>query len=97
MTTTDPGRLAPELRRHAIDAARSKVTARTKRDEHQATGQMFGYVTALKMIIAAGLDNPGTAPPAGSYEPRMYLDELARFLGSPDHARQLGFDIREGS
>jgi len=82
--------VAAALRRHAIDAARSKLEARTQRDAREAVGKMFAFVSALRLLIRAGLAEPGIDTPVGAYENPNAVAELVRFLGGEQHARELG-------
>lgn len=84
---------AAKLRRLVLDAAGSKVTARTKRDETRAVGQMYAYVKALHVLRDAGVWDEGIAPAHGTTEPAEYMAELVRFLDGEDAARQLGFKV----
>jgi hypothetical protein len=88
--------IAAKLRRKIIDAAESKLNARTKRDEAQHLGELFAYARSLGIVLAESTvdwTDPAArdiAPGAGSYSDGRGHAEALRFLG-PHESKDLGF------
>ena len=80
---------AARLRRLAVIAAGSRLSAATARDKATATGRMYAYVSALNVLAEAGIADEGIAPHEGTYEDPRALAELTRFTGE-QNARDLG-------
>jgi hypothetical protein len=80
---------AAQLRRLAIDAAGGKLSAKTTRDRASALGRMYAYVSALHVLLNAGIADEDPAPYAFTYEDPAPLAELVRFIGA-GQAAELG-------
>lgn len=80
---------AARIRRLAIIAAGSRLSATTARDKASAVGRMYAFISALHVLADAGIADDGIAPAAGTYEDPAWLAELVRFAG-PGTAAELG-------
>lgn len=84
---------APYIRLRVLNAASLKLSAKTQRNQRQYSGQMFGLINALDILLNSpeGKDSPVGYADYNEYNKKAVLAEVERYVGGEDRMRELGF------
>ena len=89
--TTTYSHAAPYIRHSILNTASLKLGAQRERDKSRLSGEMFGYIAALKILLASpeGADSP-VGYPEFRGRPEA-VAEVTRFVGGEHEMQVLGF------
>lgn len=90
MIETTTTSVAAKLRREMLHHTESKLNAKTKQEQAEQRGIVYGLAQALELLVQADNAPPGIAPKVGSTNDVRAMAEVERFLGD-NGARRLGF------
>ena len=84
---------APYIRLQVLNAARQKLNAKTIRKQRECSGQMFGMIQSLDILLSSpeGKDSPIGYPDYHGGNEKAVLAEVERYVGGEHRMRDLGF------
>jgi hypothetical protein len=91
--TTTYSSAAPYIRESIMRAASGRINAKTQKRRREYTGELFGLVHALKILLRSpeGVDSPAGYPEFYGGNEQLVLADIERFVGGPKQMLELGF------